>query len=112
MSDLQCPAILLVLGQAGWPSHVPLPHDANVVAVYCPADAIEVATDLADELDVPLRPIVELNGTQHAEPTEALNDLADLHRGEAVVVLTGWGENVAARRIRIDADGWAVSPLD
>ncbi len=121
MSDLQCPATLLVLGRAGWPSRLELPQDRNIAAVYCPADEIDAAARLADELDVALRPVQDLILAQgEAESLDegdgwtavhaALRGIADLHRGETVVVLTATAGQ--ARQIRIDADGWAASSLE
>lgn len=129
VSDLQCPATLLVLGREGWPSHLPVPQERNVAVVYCPADDIEAAAELAERLDAALRPVYDL-----IEPTsdsgemagkddvagmdegagwtilhDALRSIADLHRGETVVVITPTGE--AGRELRIDADGWAVFAL-
>ncbi len=120
MSDLQCPATLLVLGRGGWPAALPLPDQRNVAVVYCPADDIEVAADLADRLDAALRPVQDLIATSGNAgsvdsgadwPTlhEALRSIADLHRGETVAVVTQTEE--AGREIRIDADGWMVSAL-
>lgn len=124
MSDLQCPATLLVLGRDGWPSGLRVPEHRNVAVVYCPADEVGPAAELADRLDTALRPVTELVGpaadAQEAPSVdeggdwpglhEALADIADLHRGETVVVYTPTRE--AGRQIRIDADGWAVSALD
>lgn len=183
VSDLQCPATLLVLGRDGWPTHVPEPQEQNVTVVYCPADEIGVAAELADRLDAALRPVHDLIGPvgvpnakaapasngptagdrhegpesngptardRHEAPAanephetagagsgngwggapggdeaaapgldegagwsalhRALGDIADLHRGETVVVFTPTRE--PGRQIRIDADGWAVTRLD
>lgn len=121
VSDLQCPATLLVLGREGWPGHLPIPEDRNVAVVYCPADDIEAGADLADRLDAALRPVHDLTAPAADDPPsvdegtdwtilhEALRSIADLHRGETVVVITPTGE--AGRELRIDADGWAVSAL-
>ncbi len=92
---------------------MPLPHDRHVAAVYGPADDFAVAAQLAERLDAALRPVSELNGCAYPDGTAvgraALEGIADLHRGETVIVLTA--DDDPAREVRIDADGWSVTPL-
>lgn len=87
---LHCPATLLI---------APVPRDAKGVGdltasltgervlavVREPGD--EVAVHVAAALDVPLEDEPELAEVDAAGPHSALHAIADLHRGETVVVL-------------------------
>lgn len=103
-----------------------MPSERNVSVVYCPADEIQLGAELAEDLGAVLRPVLELVTPEDQGPEalsgdaldggpgwqvlhQALGAIADLHRGETVVVVTPSGE--PGREIRIDADGWAVHGL-
>ncbi|MDO5628938.1 MAG: hypothetical protein Q4G43_11515 [Mobilicoccus sp.] len=98
MSDLQCPATFHLLGPGVAPPARDVVHGAPVAAVYA----------------APGR------GGEDAEPLDSsdliacLDDLADLHRGEHVLILAGevaWPlrDSTDEAVVRIDADGWSVS---
>ena len=103
MSDLQCPARLFLLGGSSppAPSVVAALRGQRVVAVYGPEPGSdsesEVASRLADEL-----------GTAVAT-TDSLDDVADRHRGEAVVVVGDHGYDEPLVAVEIDADGMRVT---
>lgn len=105
MSDLQCAATLLVVGaDPAMPPSLP----ANVALVYCCASRRERAEALALASGTPLREDV---GLAASDPAGAFEAIADLHRGETVLVLPA---HTPARcsatgitRLRIDGDGWA-----
>jgi len=102
MSDLQCPATFLVvpvdtLGE-GWRAEVAglaeRLRDRRVAAVYggTRAPAVAVSAALAGGLGVPSHPLAEApgaaaDGTAVARWRAALEGLADLHRGETVLVV-------------------------
>src|SRR6478752_479009 len=102
MSDLQCPATFLVvrvdtLGE-GWRGEVAglaeRLRDRRVAAVYggTTAPAVAVSAALADGLGVPSHPLAATSGgpadgTAMARCRAALEELADLHRGETVLVV-------------------------
>ncbi len=101
---------------------MPVPEDRNVLVVYCPADDHHAGAELAGQLDAALRPIVELNAEHRSGAAadiggdalvldrDVLEQVADLHRGETVVVVTV-RDGGQPREVRIDADGWAVRVL-
>ena len=118
MSDLQCPATFLVLGAD---RTAPDLRHARVAAVYAVAPDAEVAARIAQGAGLPVRLLEEPSGTTYPD---GLADLADLHRGETVVVVLGPGAvTVLAERggldpdrnqvirLDVDADGWTVRPV-
>ena len=144
MSDLQCPATFLVvrvhtLGK-GWRGQVAglteRLRDSRVAAVYAgtTAPAVAVSAALADGLGVPSHPLaapptpgVPGDGTAVARCRTALEELADLHRGETVLVvddgqvlepalapLVGRGPGAGPTppyrpvALEVDGDGWRL----
>jgi hypothetical protein len=120
MSDLQCAATFLVLGAGGWDRAVQDLRHARLAAVYAVVPHAEVAARIADEAGLPVRSLEEPAGTTYPD---GLSALADLHRGETVVVvlrpdavsaLAERGGLDPARdrmiRVAVDADGWTVRP--
>ena len=114
MSDLQCAARLLFLSvtdgaAAGW-----LPGE-RVARVYDGQHEVASAkaVALAETLNVQARALEERvsAGDVRAHAPAAmrvLRDVADLHRGETVVILTA---TEAPFEVRIDGDGVLVEPL-
>lgn len=106
MSDLQCPARLFLLSGSGPPSSsvVAALRGERVVAVYRPtsgSDAeTEVASRLADELGI------------EASTTDSLDDVADRHRGEAVVVVGEHPYDEPLALLEIDANGRSARAWD
>ena len=146
MSDLQCPTTFLVvpvdtLGE-GWRDQVAglagRLRDRRVAAVYggTTAPAVAVSAALADGLGVPSCPLAATptppagpsDGTAVARCRAALEELADLHRGESVLVvvdgqvlepaltpLVRRGLGSGPRRtpyrpvtLEVDGDGWRL----
>jgi hypothetical protein len=146
MSDLQCPATFVVvpvdtLGE-GWRGEVAALAgrlwDRRVAAVYgaTTAPAVAVSAALADGLGLPSHPLAEppsppsgpADGTAVARCRIALEGLADLHRGETVLVVAdrqvlepalaalvrrglGAGQGPASYRavtLEVDGDGWRL----
>lgn len=117
MSDLQCPARFLVLGAPESATAEQL-RDERVAAVYDgvprpgydgPGDS---ARALAEALGLRLEALtrevrVEDVVARRPQAIAELRDLADLHRGETVVVLAA---GKAGRRVDValDADGASV----
>jgi hypothetical protein len=119
MSDLQCPARFLLLSGPDASAAQGLRHE-RVAAVYDgpparttdggPSRAAGAAA-LGDALGLPVRVMarpLSLPDVLAREPTalDELRDLADLHRGETVVVLVA-GEQ--GRRVEVAVDGDGVS---
>jgi hypothetical protein len=111
MSDLQCAARLLFLS-AGDGAAASRLHEERVAAVYDghhhPASA--QATELARTLGVPVRSLAErvsadLVRARDPEAMRVLGEVADLYRGETVVVLT---PTEAPFRLSVDGDGTRV----
>lgn len=92
----------------------------NVAMVYAAPAAAQVGAAAASLLDVPVRVEAELEGLdvgsfgRGAHPTRhcaaALDDIADLHRGEHVLVVGPADEarGVLLRRLEIGDDGWVL----
>jgi hypothetical protein len=117
MSDLQCPATFLVLGPAGTEAVGRL-AGTRLAAVYAVPEGREVATAVAGISDLPVSAL-EPDGSSYAA---ARDGLADLHRGETVLVvlpeavastLAGGGEDretagAEVLEVAVDSDGWSV----
>ena len=89
--------------------------------MYAVSPDAEVAARIARGAGLPVRLLEEPSGTTYPE---GLADLADLHRGETVVVVLGPGavsvlaghggldpERNRVIRMDVDADGWTVRPV-
>lgn len=119
MSDLQCPVTFYVLsprtaGAADDEADERLPvadDEVRIALVYAAPTRALAAERLAESLGCPVR--VEDSLDDEALP--ALHELADLHRGESVVVLPATQVPIhSARpwvRVRIDGDGTSITPL-
>lgn len=128
VSDLQCPATFLLLAV---PDGEPLrPHLVQALAGEHVAEVCAQATAAdatrAGAADALARALGTRRGTADAVDVAALEDVADLHRGERVVVVLSAAELAAllqvARRsggatgtptpgwteVAVDADGWAL----
>jgi hypothetical protein len=108
MSDLQCPATFLFLPPHAAQAASGLAAE-RVAMVYDgqPAVASSAAEALAAALRVPVRPLDEPVAAdavlaQKPPAMRLLRDIADLHRGETVVVVTETGSPF---RVEVDADG-------
>lgn len=82
MSDLQCPATFLVLGSAE-PRALQAVSDARLAAAYAVPEARARVAAALGETGPPVTAL-DLDGTTYAA---ALDGLADLHRGETVLVV-------------------------
>lgn len=119
MSDLQCPArFLLLAGEL--PDAGALRHE-RVAAVYAatgsPGDGADRAAELARAVGVPVREMTavlwldEVVG-RNEEALGALEDLADLHRGETVLVAVADGGSRSRRvDVAVDGDGLTVEEV-
>lgn len=111
MSDLQCPARFLVVA-VSTPGEVlveSLRHE-RVAAVYDVLPHADAAREAAAAWGLPLqaiprRPSVEDVLSRDPGTLALLEDLADLHRGENVVVAA---EGAAGRRVDVSVDGDGV----
>jgi hypothetical protein len=117
MSDLQCPATFLVLGSAE-PRMLQRVSDTRLAAAYAVPEARAGVAAALGGTGPPVTAL-DLDGTTYAA---ALEGLADLHRGESVLVvlpedaaaaLSGRadGADTAAGdilEVAVDADGWSV----
>lgn len=123
MSDLQCPVTFYVLspraaGAADDEAEPRLPvsdDEVRVALVYAAPTRIFAAERLAESLGC----VVRAEDSLDEEVLPALHDLADLHRGEIVVVLPAAqvpthsaSPAVPWVRVRIDGDGTSITPLD
>jgi len=119
MSDLQCPATLLIVEPCTGDSAQPLAAaltQRNVAAVYAwPVDqALETAEVVGARLAAATRVLDDGAGPAGGGPLGVLQELADLHRGETVVVVgaavsSALGRTAGRREVlelRVDADGW------
>lgn len=111
MSDLQCPATFYVLGPGG-DGHeeqdvtLPVGRDvARIALVRCAPRRAGLGERLAGNLGCGLKVDESLVG----DARTGLLDIADLHRGESVVVLpdSGYPGRPADRwlRVRVDSHG-------
>lgn len=113
MSDLQCPAQVWLVA-AGQRANVPAPCAGVFVAPMLATDAS--AATLARAAGCALE--ILAGATDAASTARAIDDLADLHRGETFVVvvtrdvirdLTGRAQDPTQPIIvAIDAEGWRV----
>lgn len=131
MSDLQCAARIVVLAPSALepvPGEEPPPgetlldrlREQRVVAVYATGDVADLAPvlSLARELDVPGPALTPDSVDRDPTPTRAtlladdvIDDLADLHRGETVVLVRG-DATPAVSLLLVDADGRLVLPFE
>lgn len=99
MSDLQCPARVVVLTPARTGDPAALREatgtvsGSRLVRVYAGADAATYAQQVALALDLPVG------------VGEDLDEIADLHAGEAVLVVRDWPE-AGPVVLERDAAGW------
>jgi hypothetical protein len=114
VSDLQCPARFLVVAGADAITAEELRHE-RVASVYDgqrgPGD-VRAAAELARALDLPVQDLARSLSladvlAHEALAIDALRDLADLHRGETVVV-TATGGQGARVDVAVDGDGTTV----
>jgi hypothetical protein len=125
MSDLQCPAtILLITRESIASSGEPIVEAGHLSGVFVASavaadpSGLAAAARLADERALRLSTMPD--ATDGASLARAIEDLADLHRGEtiAVVATTDMIQNmlgdVSVRAdpitIAVDDAGWFVSP--
>lgn len=112
MSDLQCPATFLVTGPAATEAAARL-AGTRLAAAYAVPEGLAVAAAAAAGLPVAS---LELDGTSYAA---VLEDLADVHRGETVLVvlpehavetLAGGAATGpdGVLQVAVDGDGWSV----
>lgn len=109
MSDLQCPARFLVLSDPD-ASLAETLRQERVAAVYDGPPG-SGATALGDALGLPVqvmsRRLVQADVlARHPDALGELCDLADLHRGETVVVLA---EGTHGQRVEVAVDGDGVA---
>lgn len=116
VSDLQCPATVLVVPPGavpgigpGWPG----PGDATVAAVAAPESRRDEAARLAGRWGAPSRLDEDLDGGPVAV-ARAVEDLADVFRGELVAVLptatpTGCRDD-GPTWLAVDSDGPRILP--
>lgn len=113
MSDLQCPATFLVVAAA---AAEPLPSPGpRLAAVYAVPEGAAVAATWARQAGLPVGSLEAPGGSSYRA---TLAELADLHRGETVLVAlpdTAVDELAGALRgagtvleVGVDADGWSV----
>jgi hypothetical protein len=111
MSDLQCPVRFFLLSGPGTATAAQLRHERVAMVYDGPPRASGGGADLAEALGVPLgvlsSPVV-LDDVQagDAETMAVLREVADLHRGEAVVVVVS-GADDGIVEMSLDADGTA-----
>lgn len=115
MSDLQCAATLYVIGpEADAPQE--LPDEARVAAVWSGPGRLADAEALARRWECVARVDAGLDAPTWPPPAhDPYEAIADLHRGESVLVLpahayTGCDDSDLAQ-LRIDGDGRAIRLL-
>ncbi len=111
MSDLQCPATFYVLGPGDGPGEedaAPLPagrDEARIALVRCAPGRAGLGEHLAGDLGCG----VEVDESLAGDVRAVLVDIADLHRGESVVVLpaSAYPGRPPQRwlRVRVDSHG-------
>lgn len=114
MSDLQCPARFLLVAAPGAARPEPLAESLRherVAAVYDAPPHADEARALAGALGLPLHEMTHrltLAEVANESPgaLDVLRDLADLHRGETVVVV---GEGDDGHRVDVSVDGDGVT---
>src|SRR3546814_7792737 len=85
-------------------------RSAKVSLVYSDARSLARAVEMGDDLGVPVEIRLDLPRLGAADPVpEVLDDLADLHRGEAVALVLDVATALVLDR---DSDGWSVQVLD
>lgn len=135
MSDLQCPATLVLLTHVSRPGVRRAEHaerllrDLRVAAVYAAPGTGPTADVVGEALSLPPHEEPGLDGPSYRD---ALAALADLHRGETVVVVAGEATIADLERflgdpgeggyagsapigpfvVAIDSDGWVRQRLD
>jgi hypothetical protein len=117
VSDLHCPATLLVTRAADPDVLAGALRLRNIARVYCSPGTRGPATALARTLGVDM--VLDDNLGQPGDGRladvvdagrEALQEIADLHRGEAVVVLLGPSTPVTeVLQVSVDGDGFVVT---
>lgn len=111
MSDLQCPARVVLLRQEGAAEALEWLRHERVAHVYSSASpvAARAALALARELDVGHGTLHELSVVDPQDLSgTVLDQVADLHRGETLVVvaeLAGAAEGPVVV-VQRDGDGW------
>jgi hypothetical protein len=118
MSDLQCPARFLVVAAPGTVRPEALAESLRherIAALYDAPPHADEAEALAGALGLPLHDLTRRLtlaevAARSPEALDVLRDLADLHRGENVVVV---GEGPAGQRVdvSVDGDGVTVAPV-
>lgn len=126
MSDLQCPATILLIAReaigAGGKAILGARHLSGLFvasAVAADPGGLAAATSLADEGAWRLSTMAGVD--DGASLARAMNHLADLHRGETIAVVASQDmiEGVVANAtafsgepitVAIDGSGWSVSP--
>jgi hypothetical protein len=117
MSDLQCAATFLVLGSAGAEAGSRV-AGTRLAAAYAAPEGHAVAAAAVQRSGLTVATL-EPDGTSYAA---ALEGLADLHRGETVLVVLpeaaaaaladAWGRQAdgpdTVLEVAVDGDGWSV----
>jgi hypothetical protein len=111
MSDLQCPVRLFLLSGPDAAVADRLRHERVAMVYDGPPRASGASTALAEALGVPLGVLsnpVTLDDVRSGsgDTMAVLRDVADLHRGEAVVVVVAGAKDEIVQ-MSLDADGTA-----
>ena len=112
---LHCSATVLIVSppehEAGVAALVAHLADSRIAEVYASRTFAEPAHLIADRLGCPVGLLqVELEGPRDA----ALEEIADLHRGEQVVVLVRRATHTTDQIVAVEIgdDGWTVREVD